>query len=108
MTTIQITSILKRMFAISRRGRLAQAGRSSIAMLLLFVSVRPLAATDYFVRQNGHDEAPGTSTHAAWRTIERVNHARLHPGDRVRFEAAATFTGNLLLSAEDAGTSTSP
>jgi hypothetical protein len=77
-------------------------------MLLLLAGARPLAATDYFVCQNGHDEAQGTSANAAWRTIERVNRARLQPGDRVRFEGAASFAGNLLLSAEDAGTSNAP
>jgi len=97
-----------RMLSIKLRWRLAQASRFGVAMLLLWASARPLAAIDYFVRQNGHDEAPGTSTNEAWRTIERVNRARLQPGDRVRFEAAASFVGNLLLSAEDAGTSNAP
>ena len=45
---------------------------------------------------------------AAWRTIERVNHARFQPGDRVRFEAGASFSGNLRLSAAEAGTSNDP
>ena len=50
----------------------------------------------------------GASTNTAWRTIDRVNSARLQPGDRVRFEAAASFAGNLFLSARDAGTSNAP
>jgi hypothetical protein len=96
------------MLSTKLRRRLAQASDYGLAVLLLFASARPLAATDFFVRQNGHDEAQGTSTNEAWQTIERVNRARLQPGDRVLFEAAASFAGHLLLSAEDAGTSNSP
>jgi len=77
-------------------------------MFLLIPGTPPLAATDYFIRQSGNDEAKGTSTNAAWRTIERVNGALFQPGDSVRFEAGASFAGNLLLSAADAGTSNDP
>lgn len=77
-------------------------------MLLVFSSAPPLAATDYFIRSNGDDAAKGDSTNAAWQTIARVNRARFQPGDRLLFEASASFAGNLLLSAEDAGTSNAP
>jgi hypothetical protein len=77
-------------------------------MILLIPGASPLAAMDYFVRQAGNDDAEGTSTNAAWRTIERVNRARFQAGDRVRFEADGSFAGNLLLPAEDAGTSNAP
>jgi hypothetical protein len=86
----------------------SQAGLSGLVGLALHLGVFPLGAADYFVRQNGDDEAKGTSTSAAWRTIDRVNRSRLQPGDRVLFEAATSFAGNLLLSAEDAGTSNAP
>ena len=85
----------------------AQASVFSL-LLFCFLNPLPLAAADYFVRQNGNDEASGNSTNAAWRTIHRVNRARLEPGDRVLFEAGTAFAGNLLLSAEDAGTSNAP
>jgi hypothetical protein len=65
-------------------------------------------ATDYFVRAEGKDEAQGTSTNAAWHSIEHVNQARFAPGDRVLFEGGASFSGNLFLSAADAGTSNAP
>lgn len=67
-----------------------------------------LFAAEYFVRPRGDDAGPGTSTNAAWRTIERVNQSRLRPGDRVLFEAGASFGGNLVLSSEDAGTPYAP
>jgi hypothetical protein len=86
-------------------------GRACLArlLLLLWLSSRlSLVAADYFVRQNGNDEASGNSTNAAWRTIHRVNRACLERGDRVLFEAGTAFAGNLILSAEDAGTSNAP
>jgi hypothetical protein len=108
MTTTRTIVILGRMFNRTARWRLGKAGLSGLAVLCLLAGAPPLAATDYFVRQNGNDDAQGTSTNAAWRTIERVNRARLQPGDCVRFEANASFAGNLLLSAADAGTSNAP
>jgi Right handed beta helix region len=85
-----------------------KAGVSGLMLLLCVSSGLPLAATDYFVRNKGDDESPGNSASAAWRTIDRVNHARFQPGDRVLFEAATAFPGNLCFSAEDAGTSNAP
>jgi len=80
----------------------------ALVVLVLFLGALSLTATDYFVRQNGDDAAKGTSTNAAWRSIDRVNRSRLQPGDRVLLEAGTSFTGNLLLSAEDAGRSNAP
>jgi hypothetical protein len=77
-------------------------------LLLMLVSALPLTATDFFIRANGDDEAKGDSTHAAWRTIERANRARFEPGDRLLFEGGASFSGNLVLWKEDAGTSNAP
>jgi hypothetical protein len=108
MTIIQTILMLKRMLSNNYRWPRARAGLAGIAMLLLVTSALPLAATDYFVSRNGHDEARGTSTNAAWRTVGRVNHARFQPGDRVLFEAASSFAGNLWISAEDAGTPNAP
>ena len=79
-----------------------------LLLLLLFSSPPSLAATDYFIRPKGDDAAKSDSTNAAWQTIERVNRARFQPGDRLLFEAGAAFAGNVLLSAEDAGTSNAP
>ena len=76
--------------------------------ILTFLQAAPLSARTYFVSQNGDDSAQGTSSNSAWHSIERVNHERLQPGDGVMFEAAASFVGNLRLTAEDAGTSNEP
>jgi hypothetical protein len=85
-----------------------KASHFGLALLFLMQTAVPLSATDYFVRQSGDDGSKGTSTSLAWGTIDRVNQARLQPGDRVLFEAGKSFAGNLLISAEDAGTSTTP
>jgi hypothetical protein len=100
--------MLKRMITTTPQWHRVKASLSSLVLLLLIPGALPLAATDYFVCQNGNDEAEGTSTNAAWRTIERVDRARFQPGDRLLFEAATSFAGNLSLSAEDAGTSNAP
>ena len=63
---------------------------------------------DCFVRADGNDSAAGTSRKTAWRSIERVNRAALHPGDRVLFQAGQTFTGNLQLTAIHGGTVKNP
>lgn len=76
-------------------------------LLLILAGLRMLAA-DYFVSPRGDDAAPGHSTNAAWRSIERVNRSQLRPGDRVLFEAGASFAGTLFLTAEDAGFSNAP
>ena len=71
------------------------------------VSQRVFAVT-YFVSPSGDDSNPGTSTQRAWRTIDKVNTMDLNPGDNVLFEAGHDYPGNLLLTAEDAGTRTQP
>jgi hypothetical protein len=48
------------------------------------------------VRPDGDDSSSGRSAANAWETIERVNGARLRPGDTVLFEGGATFRGSLL------------
>lgn len=77
-------------------------------VLLCGLGVNSLFATDWFVRCDGDDSARGTGRRTAWRTIERVNRAHLQPGDRVLFQASQTFTGNLRLAADDAGTRSAP
>lgn len=65
-------------------------------------------SADFFVRADGSDSSRGTNREAAWRTVERVNQARLKPGDRVLFQAGETFAGNLRLTSDDAGTPDHP
>jgi len=68
---------------------------------------RTLAVT-YYVSPSGDDSNSGTSTQRAWRTLDKVNAVDLNPGDGVLLEAGRDYSGNLLLTAEDAGTPTQP
>jgi hypothetical protein len=108
MTIAGTNIMLKRMLSTALRLRQDKARLSGLAMLLLLTSAGPLAATDYFVREKGDDGATGIAQDAAWRSIDRVNRARFQPGDRVLFEAPASFAGNLLLTDKDAGTTNAP
>src|SRR6266511_519906 len=53
---------------------------------------RRLLAVTYYVSAAGNDNANGTSTSAAWKTIARVNKADLNAGDKVLFEGGKTFS----------------
>ena len=66
-----------------------------------------LTAT-YYISPSGNDSHSGTSVQTAWRTIDKVNAVDLDPGDKVLFQAGRDYHGNLLLTAEDAGTPKQP
>ena len=78
-----------------------------ISSCIVVVSQQAVAAI-YYVNPSGNDNNAGTSTQSAWRTIDKVNTVDLNPGDSVLFEAVQDYIGNLLLTAEDAGTPTQP
>ena len=62
----------------------------------------------YYISPSGNDSHSGTSAQSAWRTIDKVNAIDLNPGDKVLFEAGHDYPGNLLLTAQDAGTPKQP
>lgn len=62
----------------------------------------------YYISPSGNDANAGTSPAAPWQTIGRVNQAVFNPGDTILFQGGATFSGNLIFDANDAGTSQSP
>lgn len=49
-------------------------------------------AATFYVSPHGHDSRSGKSSRLAWRTVGRVNAARLRPGDTVRFQGGRTFS----------------
>ena len=61
----------------------------------LFVCAAARAADFYVDAERGRDAQPGTSPEQAWQTLERVNAARLNPGDRVRFKCGQMWRGSL-------------
>lgn len=103
---------------VEKRKRLATAKAGYIFALFLFLSVSVSCggddrATDdadvkkkavYFVdSKNGNDTNDGTSEDKPWRSLSKVENAKLYPGDTVRFKRGSTFTGSLKIS--DSGNS---
>jgi len=56
-------------------------------------------AATYYVSPTGNDNAAGTSTSAAWRTIARVNSAKLSSGDQILFQRGGTWREMLVPNA---------
>jgi hypothetical protein len=63
---------------------------------------------DFFVSPAGNDANPGTSATVPWRTLAKVDSARLLPGDRIHLQGGARFDEPLAPYAGTAGTSTAP
>ena len=60
-----------------------------------FVGAAGATAAGYYVSPSGNDAAAGTSPTTAWRSVTRVNTAKLAPGDSVLFEGGKSFSGLL-------------
>lgn len=56
-----------------------------------------ITGATYYVSPSGSDSNSGTSPNQAWRTVDRVNSANLHPGDGVLFQGGATFSDDTLM-----------
>jgi hypothetical protein len=74
----------------------------------IIMACQKTLAVTYYVSPSGYDSHSGTSAQTAWRTIDKVNATDLNPGDKVLFQSGYDYPGNLLLTAEDAGTPTQP
>ena len=62
----------------------------------------------YYVSPSGSDSASGTSTSAAWKTINRVNSQKLKGDDKVLFNGGSSFSGSLYVPSSEGGTSSNP
>jgi len=67
----------------------------------------PAFARTFYVSPRGRDDASGRSPALAWRTVARVDRARLEPGDSVLFAAGARFTDATLVPSAS-GTARAP
>lgn len=67
-----------------------------LCVCLLFGGSANAATATYYVSPSGDDARAGTSPHAAWQTLARVNNTKLQPGDTVLLEGGKTFTGPLV------------
>ena len=59
----------------------------------------PAGATVYYVSNNGSDSNNGTSLSTAWRTLDKVNSAKLDAGSYVCFERGGLWRGMLTAQA---------
>jgi hypothetical protein len=71
-----------------------------IAAAFVAVVLGPAQAASYYVdAANGADERSGLSPGEAWRSLARVNAARLMPGDSVQLRRGQTWRGKITLKA---------
>lgn len=85
-----------------------RAGICAIAAALgSLAAALPAAAQTYYVSRAGSDTASGISPASAWRTIDRVNHAPLRPGDQVLFHGGEIFADTTLMP-ETSGSQATP
>jgi hypothetical protein len=61
----------------------------------------------FYISLNGNDLNPGT-LQRPWKTIQAVNKAKFHAGDKILFAGGSVFTGTLILDSADQGSSASP
>lgn len=78
-----------------------------LALLASMVFAASAEARTFYVSPAGHNRRSGRSPATAWRTIGRVNQARLRPGDTVEFQAGAVFS-DAQLQPHNSGTSRAP
>jgi hypothetical protein len=61
----------------------------------------------FFISPSGNDTNNGSRL-APWKTINKLNSTKLHPGDTVCFESGHIFDGHILVGSSDAGMSDHP
>lgn len=78
-------------------------------LITLFVLMSTsLHAKTYYVSCKGSDANKGTSPELAWASIEKVNSARLDPGDKILFQGGCSFEGSIFFGVEVKGTAEMP
>ena len=66
--------------------------------LFFIFTVFNLHATNYYVSNNGDNDASGTTKETAWRTIGKVNSITFSPGDSILFETGSTWRTTLIIN----------
>ena len=76
----------------------------TVALFTTTYAVAPAYSAEYYVDAlRGADSASGQSPARAWRTLERVNHAALQPGDSVLFRRGRVWRGTLRTKSGEEG-----
>jgi len=71
-------------------------GKPAFLLAMCLSTFLPAFATTYYVCPDGNDLASGTSTNTAWRTIARVNAAKLNAGDTVLFQRGGMWRESII------------
>ena len=53
--------------------------------------------TYYIDSKNGNDKNSGNNKNSPWKTLSRLSHTRLRPGDSLCFKRGSSFTGPLII-----------
>jgi hypothetical protein len=86
---------------------MAELNKIVWSVCLLCLSYVPLTATTYYVNStSGNDSSKGTSSAAAWRTIQKVNSSVFAPGDHILLQRGAIWREALNL--RSSGTAAAP
>ncbi len=65
-------------------------------IIVLFLSIQ-VKATNYYVSNSGKNNASGTSSATAWKTISTVNSKTFSPGDSILFKCGDVWREELLI-----------
>jgi hypothetical protein len=82
---------------LSTTARLAAlaVAAASASLALPQSAAHAAGATTYYVSPTGSDSNPGTSPETAIKTLDRASNLPLNPGDQVRLQRGAGFSGKL-------------
>jgi hypothetical protein len=72
-----------------------QVNKGAMLLILLMMGMKDVTADSYYVSQAGDDSNGGTTDKTAWRTLEKVNTAKLKAGDQMYFHRGDVFRGQL-------------
>lgn len=77
------------------------ASKTEIVKAEVYTPGETYTGTAYFVSNTGDDKNDGLSPEKAWATIQKVNKAKLKPGDAVFFERGGLWRGQMLTTQKD-------
>jgi len=110
MIAARLTSARARVALVALLGALALTGCriGSGGSATATASAKASTASTFYVSPTGNDKAAGTSPKTAWRTLSRVNSAKLTAGERVLLKGGGRFSGQLVFTKTDTGQAAHP